>query len=104
MKRSGWKLPFFKSFFLTDKFRYGKVDFSTTDRSSTILGFFVRKKILIHSGKKFISIFVTKPMIGHKLGEFSLTKIRGVAVTESLIKKGKLKRKQKEKSKNKGKK
>lgn len=39
-------------------------------------------------------------MVGHKLGEFSFTKIRGAAITESLILKGKLKRKEKVKAKN----
>jgi hypothetical protein len=38
-------------------------------------------------------------MVGHKLGEFALTKIGGAAITESLIKKGKIKRKQKDKEK-----
>lgn len=38
-------------------------------------------------------------MVGHKFGEFSFTKIRGSAITESLILKGKLKRKEKVKAK-----
>lgn len=38
-------------------------------------------------------------MVGHKLGEFSFTKIRGAAITQSLILKGKLKRKEKSKAK-----
>jgi len=38
-------------------------------------------------------------MLGHKLGEFSFTKIRGAAITESLTLRNKLKRKEKVKAK-----
>ncbi len=46
----------------------------TWSRRSTILPEFVVLTFAVHNGKKFIPVFVTEDMVGHKLGEFSLTR------------------------------
>lgn len=47
----------------------------TWARSSTILPEFVNYTFEVHNGKNFIKVYVTEDMIGHKLGEFSPTRI-----------------------------
>jgi small subunit ribosomal protein S19 len=46
----------------------------TWSRRSTILPDFVGLTIAIHNGKQHIPVYVTDNMVGHKLGEFSLTR------------------------------
>jgi small subunit ribosomal protein S19 len=46
----------------------------TWSRRSTILPSFVGHTITVHNGKKFIPVYVTENMVGHKLGEFSPTR------------------------------
>ena len=46
----------------------------TWSRRSTVLPEFVGLTLAVHNGKKFIPVFVTENMVGHKLGEFSLTR------------------------------
>ena len=46
----------------------------TWSRSSTIYPDFVGHTFAVHNGKDFIPVFVTEDMVGHKLGEFSLTR------------------------------
>jgi small subunit ribosomal protein S19 len=46
----------------------------TWSRRSTILPEFVGFTFAIHNGRKFLPIFVTENMVGHKLGEFALTR------------------------------
>lgn len=46
----------------------------TWSRRSTIIPDFVGHTLAVHNGKKFIPIFVTENMVGHKLGEFSPTR------------------------------
>ena len=47
----------------------------TWSRRSTITPDFIGHTISVHNGKKFIPVFVTENMVGHKLGEFSPTRI-----------------------------
>ncbi len=47
----------------------------TWSRRSTILPEFVGLTFAVHNGKKFIPVFVTENMVGHKLGEFSPTRM-----------------------------
>ncbi|MGX7582567.1 30S ribosomal protein S19 [Candidatus Vidania fulgoroideorum] len=47
----------------------------TWSRSSTILPRFIGLTIFVHNGKKHIPIKINEDMIGHKLGEFSFTRI-----------------------------
>jgi small subunit ribosomal protein S19 len=46
----------------------------TWSRSSTIIPDFIGLTFAVHNGKKFIPVFVTEEMVGHKLGEFSPTR------------------------------
>ncbi|HET9320436.1 MAG TPA: 30S ribosomal protein S19 [Bryobacteraceae bacterium] len=46
----------------------------TWSRRSTILPEFVGHTIAVHNGRKFIPVYVTENMVGHKLGEFSPTR------------------------------
>ena len=46
----------------------------TWSRRSTILPDFVGLTIAIHNGKQHIPVYITENMVGHKLGEFALTR------------------------------
>jgi small subunit ribosomal protein S19 len=46
----------------------------TWSRSSTVTPDFVGHTLAVHNGNKFIPIFVTENMVGHKLGEFAPTR------------------------------
>ena len=46
----------------------------TWSRRSTITPDFVGHTLAVHNGKKFIPVFVSENMVGHKLGEFSPTR------------------------------
>ncbi len=46
----------------------------TWSRRSTIIPEMIGHTIAVHNGKKFIPVYVTENMIGHKLGEFSPTR------------------------------
>ena len=47
----------------------------TWSRRSTVIPEMVGLTLAVHNGKKFIPVFVTENMVGHKLGEFSPTRI-----------------------------
>lgn len=46
----------------------------TWSRCSTIYPEFIGHTFAVHNGKEFIPVYVTEDMVGHKLGEFSLTR------------------------------
>jgi small subunit ribosomal protein S19 len=46
----------------------------TWSRRSTILPEFIGYTIAVHNGKKFIPVYITENMVGHKLGEFAPTR------------------------------
>jgi len=46
----------------------------TWSRRSTVLPEFVGTTFAVHNGKKFIPVYVTENMVGHKLGEFAQTR------------------------------
>ncbi len=62
----------------------------TWSRRSTIIPEFVGHTFAVHNGKKFIPVFVTENMVGHKLGEFAPTR---TYYGHGADKKSKLKRK-----------
>ncbi len=78
MSRSVWKGPFLDRYLLkkADTVRASgrKEVIKTWSRRSTILPQFVGLTFGVHNGHKFIPVFVTEDMIGHKFGEFSLTR------------------------------
>lgn len=59
----------------------------TWSRRSTIVPEMVGHTIAVHNGKKFVPVYITEQMVGHKLGEFSPTRsFRGHAVHAALEK------------------
>ena len=46
----------------------------TWSRRSTIYPDFIGHTFAVHNGKEFIPVYVTEDMVGHKLGEFSMTR------------------------------
>jgi small subunit ribosomal protein S19 len=78
MPRSVWKGPFLDGYLLkkADAARSSerKDVIKTWSRRSTILPQFVGLTFGVHNGHKFIPVLVTENMIGHKFGEFSLTR------------------------------
>jgi small subunit ribosomal protein S19 len=46
----------------------------TWSRRSTIVPEFIGHTVAVHNGRKFIPVYVTENMVGHKLGEFSPTR------------------------------
>lgn len=47
---------------------------NTYSRKSQVAPEFVGRTINVHNGKKFIPVFITEDMVGHHLGEFSLSR------------------------------
>jgi small subunit ribosomal protein S19 len=47
----------------------------TWSRRSTIIPDMVGLTIAVHNGRKFVPVFVTENMVGHKLGEFAATRL-----------------------------
>ena len=78
MTRSVWKGPFVDGYLLKKAeaahSSKKKEIVKTWSRRSTILPQFVGITFGVHNGKKFIPVYVTENMIGHKLGEFSPTR------------------------------
>jgi len=82
MSRSLKKPPFvyYKLYKKLDKVNESgkKAVIKTWSRASTITPDFVGHTFAVHNGNKFIPVYVTENMVGHKLGEFSPTrKFRG---------------------------
>ena len=78
MGRSLKKGPFVDGY-LIDKVEAARANndkrpIKTWSRRSTILPEFIGLTIAVHNGKQHIPVFVTENMVGHKLGEFSLTR------------------------------
>ena len=60
----------------------------TWSRRSTILPEFVGLTIAVHNGKQHVPVYVTDNMVGHKLGEFALTRtFKGHAADKKAVKK-----------------
>ena len=79
MARSIWKGPYF-DITLYKKVKKSKEENSkspikTWSRRSTIIPDFVGLTLSVYNGKSFIPVFVTEDMVGHKLGEFSPTRV-----------------------------
>lgn len=61
----------------------------TWSRRSTIIPDMVGLTFAVHNGKKFVPVFVTENMVGHKLGEFSPTRTFYGHAADKKAKKGK---------------
>ena len=79
MARSIKKGPFVDHHLMAkvDKARAGndKRPIKTWSRRSTIVPDFIGLTIAVHNGKQHIPVYITENMVGHKLGEFALTRI-----------------------------
>jgi len=77
--RSVWKGPFVDGYLLkkAEKSRgSGRNEvIRTWSRRSTIVPEFIGHTLAVHNGKKFIPVYITENMVGHKLGEFSPTRV-----------------------------
>ena len=79
MARSVWKGTYF-DITLYKKVKKSKEESSkspikTWSRRSTIIPDFVGVTLSVYNGKTFIPVYVTEDMVGHKLGEFSPTRV-----------------------------
>ena len=79
MARSVWKGPYF-DITLYKKVKKSKEENSkspikTWSRRTTVIPDFVGVTISVYNGKSFIPVYVTEDMVGHKLGEFSPTRV-----------------------------
>jgi len=76
--RSSWKGPFVDGYLIKKVLKLidgGKSDIiKTWSRRSTIIPMFVGRTFAVHNGNKFIPVYITENMVGHKLGEFSPTR------------------------------
>ena len=74
---------------LLENLRKGKRDPKTHCRDMIIVPEMVGKKIKVHNGKEFFMIIITEDMLGHRLGEFAMTRKRvghsapGIGATRS---------------------
>ncbi len=78
MPRSLRKGPFLDEY-LVEKVRVAKSTretrvIKTWSRRSTIIPEFIGVTFAVHNGKKFVPVFVSEEMVGHKLGEFAPTR------------------------------
>jgi small subunit ribosomal protein S19 len=78
MPRSVKKGPFIDKFLANQvgeaQREKSKKVIKTWSRRSTIIPEMVGLTFAVHNGKKFVPVFVTENMVGHKLGEFSPTR------------------------------
>ena len=79
MARSVWKGPYF-DITLFKKVKKSKEENSkspikTWSRRSTIIPDFVGVTVSVYNGKTFIPVYISEDMVGHKLGEFSPTRV-----------------------------
>jgi len=79
MSRSVKKGPFYDDHLLkkVEKMNAsgGKKPIKTWSRRSTIIPEFVGHTFNVHNGRMFIPVYVSEQMVGHKLGEFSPTRV-----------------------------
>jgi small subunit ribosomal protein S19 len=65
-----------------------KKPIKTWSRRSTILPEFIGLTIAVHNGKQHVPVYITDQMVGHKLGEFALTRtFKGHPADKKVVKK-----------------
>jgi len=65
-----------------------KKPIKTWSRRSTILPDFIGLTIAVHNGKQHVPVYVSENMVGHKLGEFALTRtFKGHSADKKVVKK-----------------
>ena len=70
MTRSKWKGPYVEA----NLFKENKKNKKIWTRSSTIPGFLIGENVLVHNGREFKRLSITRDKIGFKFGEFSFTR------------------------------
>ena len=84
MARSVWKGPFVDASVLQHSF---DKRINIWSRRSVIIPQFINQQVYIYNGKTFVSLLVTEDMVGHKFGEFAITRKR--ALHKKKVKKNK---------------
>ena len=78
MSRSVWKGPFVDSYVLKKAEKAQAAGSNQVikiwSRRSTILPEFIGLTVAVHNGKQHVPVLVNENMVGHKLGEFALTR------------------------------
>jgi small subunit ribosomal protein S19 len=76
MSRSSKKGPYIDARLLEkiEKAAGKNVPIKTYARKSQIAPIFIGKTFEVHNGRKFLSVYVTEDMVGHRLGEFAPTR------------------------------
>ena len=75
MARSVWKGPFVDASVLQQSF---DKRINIWSRRSVIIPQFINQQVYIYNGKTFVSLLVTEDMVGHKFGEFAITRKRAL--------------------------
>lgn len=104
MARASWKVPYVCKNFLkivtNDEKNWKKIftNYKIFFKRSTIIPYtLINKKIKIYNGKRFKTILIRPQMVGHKMGEFVVTKIMGRKIAQRKL--AKLKKKKNKKKK-----
>ncbi len=92
MTRSAKKGPFCDASLVkkveTAQAEKDKKPIKTWSRRSTILPDFIGLTIAVHNGKQHVPVYVSENMVGHKLGEFALTRtFKGHSADKKVVKK-----------------
>jgi small subunit ribosomal protein S19 len=92
MTRSAKKGPFCDASLVkkveTSQANKDKKPIKTWSRRSTILPDFIGLTIAVHNGKQHVPVYVSENMVGHKLGEFALTRtFKGHSADKKVVKK-----------------
>ncbi|KAK4687073.1 hypothetical protein P7C73_g3045, partial [Tremellales sp. Uapishka_1] len=74
LSRSAWKGPYFTAFPSLTAALKNSTPIYTKSRACTIVPNFVGLKFMVHNGKDYLPVQVSEEMVGHKLGEFSITR------------------------------
>lgn len=96
MRRSRWKIPFVSLIFF-DKKIFKSNHIKVNHRNSTITKAFFKKRISLHSGQVWKTVYPRFVMLGHKLGVYCFTKIFGRAIGQSMALKALRKKEDKKK-------
>ncbi len=75
MARSVWKGPFVDASVLQHSF---DKRINIWSRRSVIITQFINQQVYIYNGTTFVSLLVTEDMVGHKFGEFAITRKRAL--------------------------
>jgi len=75
MTRSLWKGPFIDGSLIKQP---TKGQIHIWSRRSVILPQFIHEKVVVYNGKSFVPVQITEDMVGHKFGEFAMTRKRAV--------------------------